>query len=274
METAKVVFNNMFSKGESNRNQDIFKFNWLFYIGSFAVLLCFPTEIPSLYTVLTGVLFGLITTASQYFVLLALRCGPMGITTFLQGSSLLIPTLFGIIFMNEQSSLLFWISLVLLLISMALVIETKLERINPRWLLFSFGSFLFMGGIGILQSVHQASDHRAELIPFLQIAFIVCALFNLFGWQIAKRKKEPDSFTFRSRTTVMAVGSGLAMGAVNVINLYLAGVMDKHIFFPIVNGGLIFLTLAAAVIFFKEKLTVKQWIGLILGIIQLAIIAL
>ena len=72
----------------------------------------------------------------------------------------------------------------------------------------------------------------------------------------------------------MAVGSGIAMGAVNVINLYLAGVMDKHIFFPIVNGGLIFFTLAAAVIFFREKLTVKQWIGLILGIIQLAVIAL
>ena len=273
LETAKTVVSNLFSKQELKEDRDIFQFNWILYLGSFLILLCFPSTAPSLYTLITALIFAVITTASQYFCLQALRCGPMSLTTFIQGSSLLLPTFFGFIFMNETASPLFWISLALLLLAMALVLVSKLESVRMRWIVLSFATFLFTGGIGIMQSIHQSSQHSNELIPFLQIAFALCALFNLAG-QLLVRKPNTRSFPIRSRISVMAIGSGAAMGAVNLINLYLSGVMDKHIFFPIVNGGLIFLTAAAAVVFFKERLTRKQWIGLALGIAMLAIIAL
>ena len=273
LETAKTVIANLFSKQELKRDRDIFQFNWIFYIGSFAILLCFPGMLPSTYTVLMAVIFAVVTTACQYFCLQAMRCGPMALTTFIQGSSLLLPTFYGFAFMGEQASPLFWISLALLLVAMALVLVTRCESVNLRWMLLAFASFVFMGGIGIMQSIHQASAYRGELIPFLQISFALCAVFNVVGGLLVRRQGAV-SFSFRSRTTVMAVGSGAAMGAVNLINLYLSGVMDKHIFFPIVNGGLIFFTAAAAVIFFRERLTRLQWIGLALGIVQLALIAL
>ena len=273
LETAKTVISNLFSKQELKHNRDIFRFNWIFYLGSFLILLFFPSTTPSLYTVITALIFALVTTASQYFCLLALRCGPMSLTTFLQGSSLLLPTFFGFWFMGERASLLFWISLVLLLISMALVLITKQGGVHLRWILFALGTFVFTGAIGIMQSIHQASPHSDELIPFLQIAFALCAVLNLVGQFFCPKPQEP-SFPLGSRTTVMAVGSGAAMGAVNLINLYLSGTMDKHIFFPIVNGGLIFLSSIAAVIFFRERLSRRQWIGLAIGIVQLAIIAL
>jgi drug/metabolite transporter (DMT)-like permease len=140
-----------------------------------------------------------------------------------------------------------------------------------RWILLSLGTFLFTGGIGIMQTLAKPD----EQIPFLQIAFALCALFNLAG-QLLVRKKGGTSFPIRSRTTIMALGSGIAMGAVNRINLYLAdpNVMATYIFFPIVNGGLIFLTTVAAMIFFKERLTRKQWIGLVLGIVMLTVIGI
>lgn len=273
LETAKTVVANLFSKQELTRDRDIFQFNWIFYIGSFLILCCFPSTLPSAYTVLMAAIFALVTTASQYFCLQALRCGPMSLTTFLQGSSLLIPTFFGFWYMEENASPIFWGSLVLLLVAMGLVLIAGGERVRVKWILLSLGTFVFTGGIGIMQSLHQASAHSGELIPFLQISFALCALFNLCG-QLLYRKQGPISFPLRSRTTAMAVGSGAAMGAVNLINLFLSGVMDKHIFFPIVNGGLIFLTTIAAVIFFREKLSRRQWVGLALGIAMLAVIAL
>jgi len=42
--------------------------------------------------------------------------------------------------------------------------------------------------------------------------------------------------------------------------------MDSAVFFPIVNGGGLVLTTFAAVLLFKEKLSKKQWIGVVLGI--------
>lgn len=270
LETAKTVVANLFSKQELKEDRDIFKFNWIFYLGSFAILLCFPTTLPSLYTVLMACAFAVVTTASQYFCLQALRCGPMSLTTFIQGSNLLIPTFFGM-FLGAIPSPFFWPLLVLLLVAMALVLVSKLESVRFRWIVLSMGTFLFTGGIGILQTLAKPE----EQIPFLQIAFALCALFNLVG-QLLVRKKNACSFPIRSRTSIMALGSGVAMGAVNRINLYLAdpNVMPTYIFFPIVNGGLIFLTTVAAVIFFKERLTRKQWLGLALGIVMLTVIGI
>ena len=60
--------------------------------------------------------------------------------------------------------------------------------------------------------------------------------------------------------------SGVCVAVNNKFNLYLSGVMDSAVFFPIVNGGGLVLATLSAVILFKEKLSTKQWIGVILGI--------
>lgn len=64
------------------------------------------------------------------------------------------------------------------------------------------------------------------------------------------------------------------MGTVHIINLYLSGALPKVIFFPVANGGLIFITLVSDLIFFKERLNLKQWIGIIIGTAALCIISL
>ena len=62
----------------------------------------------------------------------------------------------------------------------------------------------------------------------------------------------------------IAGGVGVALN--NQINLYLSGVVASAVFFPIVNGGGLILITAASVVLFREKLTIRQWIGLALGI--------
>jgi drug/metabolite transporter (DMT)-like permease len=44
--------------------------------------------------------------------------------------------------------------------------------------------------------------------------------------------------------------------------------MPSAVFFPIVNTGGLILTLLAATLLFKEKLTRLQWIGIVLGLIS------
>ena len=62
--------------------------------------------------------------------------------------------------------------------------------------------------------------------------------------------------------------SGVCVAINNKFNLYLSGVMDSAVFFPIVNGGGLVLTTLVAVLLFKEKLSKKQWIGIVLGILS------
>ncbi len=273
LETSKNIFSNTFSKNILKTETDIYKFNFFMYIGSTFVLMFFKVNAVSTYTIILAVFFALAIWLNQYFFLKALKCGTMSFTTFIQGASLLIPIVFGVIAWKEKITVLQIILLLIIVLSMALSLGIKKESINLKWLIFSFLAMSFLGVIGILQTIHQASNYSNELFAFLRYAFIFSVLINFVGWQIAERKQK-SNFSVRGSAIIQAGSSGAFMGLVHIINLYLAGTLPKVIFFPIINGGLIFITLIADIIFFKEKLSIKQWIGILAGTIALGIIGI
>ena len=273
LETAKNIFSNSFSKKALINETDIYKFNTFLYIGSFFVLSLFKGKGYSLFTIITSLLFSISIWLNQYFFLKALKIGGMGFTTFLQGTSLIIPIIYGVFIWKESISLLQISMLLLLIIGMAFALNIKSEKLNKKWIIYSLAAMFFMGVIGIIQSTHQISSHANELVSFLRISFLFTIIINFFGWQI-KEKKVSSSFKIKNNSLVYSVLSGVFIGFVHIINLYLAGTMRKIIFFPIINGGLIFVTLICDLIFFKEKLDKKQWIGIIIGTIALSFIGI
>jgi drug/metabolite transporter (DMT)-like permease len=68
--------------------------------------------------------------------------------------------------------------------------------------------------------------------------------------------------------------SGLALGAVNVINVYVSGVLPGIIVFPCVNGGGIIASAIMARILIREKLSIRKKIGVVIGVIAICLIAL
>lgn len=273
LETAKNVFSNDFSKKVLKNTTDIYKFNTFMYIGSFAVLCFFRGGGISLFTVITAFLFALAVWFNQCAYLKALTVGPMSFTTFIQGVALIFPIIVGAIFWEEKIMLRQIALLAVLIIAMFLALDIRKGSFSIKWWIYSLLTMVTLGAIGILQSVHQMSEHSGELVNFLRIAFLFAVLMNFFGWRICE-KKQKSGYSIKSKAALQAGASGIAMGLVHVINLYLAGVLPKVIFFPVSNGGLIFVTLIAALIFFKERLNIKQWIGIIMGTVALSFIGI
>lgn len=271
LETAKNVFSNDFSKNVLKNETDIYKFNVFTYIGSFLALCFFEGKGYSLFTIITAFFFALAVWLNQYFLLKALNCGSMAFTSFINGTALIIPIIYGVSFLGDKIYLKQIIYLVMLIIGMALALNVKKEKLDLKWLAFSGGAMLFLGIVSILQFTHQTSSKRHELVDFLRLAFLFAIIINLFGWLI-KERKVPSGYSIKSKAIPMALFSGIFMGLVHIINLYLSGVIDKVIFYPVSNGGLIFITLIAALIFFKERLKAIQWVGIIIGIIALSLI--
>lgn len=273
LETARNVFSNDFSKRMLQNETDIYKFNFFMYIGSFLTLCCFGWHGCSLFTAITALLFALAIWLNQVFFLKALQVGPMSFTAFIQGAALVIPLIYGLFFWNETLSLWQIVWMLVLIGSMALALNLKQETLSRRWLLLSLGVMLFLGVIGVLQSTHQMSAHKEELVTFLQLAFLYTVVINLLGWRL-KQPKAPATCPVKSSFLPMAAASGVCMGLVHVINLHLAGVLPKVVFFPVSNGGLIFVTLLSDLIFFRERLDKKQWLGILIGIVALSVIGL
>ncbi len=273
LETTKNVFSNSFSKNILKNNTDIYKFNTFMYLGSVFVLSFFGLKTASLYTIISGFLFAIAVWLNQVFFLKALQHGALSFTNFIQGSGLIIPLIYGVFAWNTKITILQLVCLLVLIIAMAVALDIKQGKISIKWLIHSALAMFFMGVIGILQATHQSSKHNNELFQFLLVAFVFTVILNALSWLVS-HKSQPSGYKIKSKALPMAVSCGVFMGAVHILNLFLAGVCPNVIFFPAINGGLIFVTLFAAVIFFKEKLKLHQWIATIIGIISLSLLGI
>ncbi len=231
-------------------------------------------DTPSLFTFLLGLLFGAITAFQGITNIAALHVGPMSYTTVIISFSTLISALSGVLFFNEGLGLSQIFGIILMLISFVLAAKSddKGKKATLKWFALCLACFVATGGIGIMQKIHQNSAYRNELNEFLVITFlssaIICAVFAALLKQresLPADKADKKDARLWPMLSVLLV-NGICVAVNNKFNLYLSGVMDSAVFFPIVNGGGLVLTTLAAVVLFREKLSKKQWIGVIFGI--------
>ncbi len=230
----------------------------------------------SVYTLLFGLIFGLVTASSLLFNVLALANGPMSYTVFITCCGMLIPTFAGITIWHETIYVAQIIGLVLLLSSLAMGINPKKDRrITGKWLLYSLLAMSSSGAVGVLQKIHQSSAYASEMNGLIMVAFFAAA--GLLGivlliLRFCRREPISRSFSWRSSALGLAVLAGIGSGTTNLMNLYLAGVLPSVIMFPIFNGGVILINAIVARVFFKEKMSVMQVIGLCIGALSIAMI--
>ena len=269
IDSLKNTYYNYFGKNQLDTPRDSFLFNMVCCLGSiiFFVIIGAPFKISS-YSMILSIVFAAVTVGAQYFSLLAMKLGSMSFSVLFTYVSMLIPTIFGVICYKNPVSLFQYAGLGLMIVTFVLSVDLKNDsQMSVKWLFAALASFLAWGLVGVCQQIHQNSPHAGELQGFLMWSFIFSAvMFALLFLAAGKDKTEKCNFNIKSRDSIGATLTGVVIGAVNIINLYLSGKMNPVIFFPIVNGGVIVLSGIAALLFFKEKLTVKQAIGLVAGI--------
>lgn len=247
------------------------------FVAAFVFLLWGGIGEISNYTVWMGIAFGIITALQGVASMWALRIGPMSYTNVLLSFSTLITALSGTLFFGETIGVLQIVGLVLMIGSFVCSVEKKEneKEASWRWLLLCLIALCAGGGIGLMQKSHQASVYKGELNAFLIVAFNCSCLISLVLALWMKGKEQGDLFpkkTEKGKKTwilgAVMVIAGVCGAANNKWNLYLSGVMPSAVFFPIVNGGGLVLSVLAAVVIFREKLTKKQWLGIVLGILS------
>lgn len=255
-----------------------FVFNAVGCLTAAAILLCWGGfGLSSVFTVILGVAFGAVTALQGITNIAAFQIGPMSYTSVIISFSTLLSALSGVMFFDERLGWAQIVGIVLMLASFVLAAKSDGDekKANFKWLSLCLIAFLATGGIGIMQKVHQSSGHRNELNAFLIIAFVSSAILCAIFAALLKARENKGSNTNRKEDKSkmqlwlllgIMIAGGACVAINNKFNLYLSGVMDSAVFFPIVNGGGLVLTTLSAVLLFKEKLSKKQWVGIVLGI--------
>lgn len=230
------------------------------------------------------VCYAVCTLGSQVALMKAVELGSVSISSLFYSCGFMLPTLFGSIYYQEEINALHIVGLVLIIVSF--VCSAKKEegkKFNFAWLIAALGGLLFSGMVGIMQKLFTNECVEYKLDNFLCVAFMliiaISAVAMFFAWLYNRKKQgqvqpQPqDKVDCKVKTSVLVkqyiftVLLGVVMGLVNKTNTFLSGVLPSVLVFPIINGGVILTTTICSMLIFKEKLTLMQKIGLVIGIL-------
>ena len=260
---------NYFSKKCSASGTDIYAFSVVSSSVATVLLLLLSDDLHlSLPTVLMSLLFGALIFSCNISAVNAFQRGPMSLTKVLITSSTLIAALSGFFFWDESISPAAGVGMVLMMLMVVLTAkrDDSDRKASRVWILLCVLAIFSSGFVGVTQKLHQTSAYRNELDGFLLVSFLLSTLTNL--WQyLRSRRKVAVSVTFspRQATFWLSLLCGVGMAFPHKINLYLSGILDSAIFFPLVNSIPLLLSLLAAIIFFRERPNLRQYIGILLG---------
>ncbi len=234
------------------------------------------------YTVKMALAFSVSYIICSIAEVYSVKTGPVAISSIFFSLSLLIPTFFGVFFWRETIGLPFWIGIALVCGAVVLMYaeppkkEAKKEtpatvQISAKWVLYVLLAFAGNGICSVLQTYHQKTggvDYKSE---FMIIAMAVVVVCNL-AISLATKQK----IVQQMKTAYIGLLAGVMNAVLNLAVMLLSsgGVIPQSIFFPVISIGSMVLVYGASIVLFKEKLSLFQNIGVVLGVAAIVLLQL
>ena len=207
---------------------------------------------------------------------LAIKAGPLSITSLIVQYSLVIPTFYGLLFLpGETASVTLIVGLVLLFVSLFLVnmegTKKEEKKMTLKWGIYALLAFL---GNGICSAVQKAQQIKFEGQYKSELMIIALAI-SVLGIGAAALITERKQITANLKTaSYWYIICGLANGLVNLFVLILSNSLPASVMFPIISAGGIIATAIIAVFFYKEKMSKQQIVGFVLGTVSIVFLNL
>jgi drug/metabolite transporter (DMT)-like permease len=216
-----------------------------------------------------GILFGILVLAQSYTYMWALEIGPFSYTSVIVSLASLIAAISGIWF-GESIDVFQYLGMGIMVLCIVFSTDKNngSRKSSLKWLVIALVSCLTNGFVGIMQKIHQNTEYKAQSTAFLVSAFAFMTVVSALLWLYERKKSGESKFNPNAKQIAFALISGATFAVPHTANLYLAGAMPSAVFFPIINTGGLILTLLAATLLFKEKLSHLQWVGIALGLIS------
>lgn len=226
--------------------------------------LCFkPDIIPY------AVIFGIFYSVCAVFSFLSINSGPLTLTSLITSYSLMLPTAYGLIFLDDPISGGFVPGFILLLISLMLInkkSDNSGVKITPKWILFVLITFLANGGCSIIQTIQRNAFKNVDGMYRNEFMIIAFALFVVVISVLSLCTERKEIAFCAKKGWFLAIICGIANTVVNLLTMVLQSYIPVSVLFPLVSGGGLILTYFLSRFIYKEKLSVVQNIGFILGV--------
>lgn len=227
-------------------------------------------------TVIISMLSGISLTASMIFGIMALKNGTVALNSMFGTAGLIVPVIAGIFLFDTPVSILQWLGVALFLCAAYLLISNSKRTYNkfsPKTLLLLLGVLLTEGFTMLAQQLFAHYVQNGDVTVFSLFSFgipgIAIVIYLLIKSKIHNEGKIP-------RLTPELIGLGavlsLAVFIINQLATLAASVVSPVVLFAFINGGSTIIGTIVAAIMFKEKLTLRNVAGVIIGVLALVIV--
>jgi len=194
-------------------------------------------------------------------------------TTVASKMSVIIPISFSIFYYAENVTVL---KIFAILVALLAVVFSSLKKrdntLNYKYIILPFILFFGAGFLDTLVKIAQQEYlTQSSTALFSAVTFSFAAFFGLCITIIRKEK----ILTFFYRKTLLMGG---LLGVANFFSMYLliialsSGIFESSVVFGLNNTGIVALSVVSAIIFFREKLTIINWLGLLLTFISIVML--
>lgn len=213
-----------------------------------------------------GIFYGITQVMFLFFKTCAMANGSVTLTTLIGNCSLILSTAAGVLIWQESVRATQIVCIALLVASVILCTSVKAKtEMSKGWKLYCVAFFVCAAAVGIIFKFFSYSAGAAYANDMMLVA--ACTMSVLF-LLLSFVKRTDGEHTLRLRlgkSIWIMVLCGIFSCVYNRLNIVLSGALPGAVFFPSFNGGVVILSCLMSVVFLKERLVLRQIVGLVLG---------
>lgn len=207
------------------------------------------------------------------FVLFALSSQRAGvaITAVFSKMSVVIPVIAGIFLYNESLNLLKILGIISTFAAFILIFYKK-EKSKIQWAVIFLPIIIFFAN-GLIDSTLKYIEFNfidGDYTLFLTMVFLFALIMGLII-SLIKYARNRKSFT------IQTIIGGSILGLLNYTTSYFMlmamNQFQSNVLFPVQNVGIVMVSALFGLILFREKLSKTNWIGILLSILAILLIA-
>lgn len=278
---AKITLQSDFSKKSDKSLYDNIFYNMLMFI--VAALFFSPFLLKGSIehlTLVQGIIMGVLSVVFQFFYINAFSKGKMTLTVIINNFSMLIPIAVSYLMFGEPLGIMKIIGIILALVSLVMVTaRVKNESVakkydNILWAIFMIVVFLSNGLISVNQKIYSKTAPNLQVFAFVAIAYISASLISAAILAVMRLSNTQKKTVLSPKMLISGASAGVIIGIFQCLNTYAASVIDGAVLYSTYNCATSMLSAAVGRLLFKEKLTNKQMIGVIVGIVSIMLLCI
>ena len=224
----------------------------------------------TLFSVIVAALFTLFVGSYTIIGFKIMSLGSMAVyTVFLMLGGMILPYFYGLFFLSEELTFKKVIALVLMIVAIIMQNDGEKKKGKALFYILCVSVFILNGLTSVASKVHQIYPQFDTVSNNGFVLLKNLMRFLMFGAMIPfVRKKETRVFAMNLKLYILIVCSACLSSVAYFFQLVSASFLPATVQFPVMSGGTIVFTAILGMICFKEKISKKQTLCLIMCVVS------